>query len=837
MFASIKLPLIILLVSISPASVIAGNNSGSAFSTWPDTGQTKCYNDTIEIPCPAEGDPFYGQDAQYAGPNRSYTVLGGGKVVQDNVTGLVWEMKGKMDGFQDYSNPNDADNTYTWCDTNPETNGGNVGTCGNHDTQDFIEQLNSSSYGGYSDWRLPTIKELATLADLGRKYPAIDPVFTATTQTDYYWSSTTFSNLNGKSWLVYFGVGNVLNGHKLNDHYARAVRGGNVPSKDRFIDNGDGTVTDSVTCLQWQKMPMDTNSDGAPDRLTWKQSLWAAENLTLAGKSDWRLPNIYEQLSLVDFSRYSPALDSALAATMQPLYSSYYWSSTTSTFYTTSSLYSDSAWLLFFHDGTASPSGEYLHNKIISYYGWAVRGRQCEELIAQARPKQAISDSVTGTGRKAVVLTHGWNSNVNAWAVGMANKICIDLGGTLTGEGEYHGYTSNITHYCSSLDWDVFVYDWKPDSATLVPWSAWANATEHGINLGKEIAKKKYIHVHFLAHSAGSMLIDSAKNYLQTIPDVPFIHLTFFDAYDPFAQIKDGVQLSAYGAGAGWVDNYVDKRTLDTLFANIMDGTKLLMPSAYNVDVTKWDIRQEPLPPAAALFRHEWPYIFYEQSTFLPMIYDLGYQLSLENGKNFPNSSRLTNSVCTLPKQSVGITPLMCESIQQVPPMEEKVEKIYTVGDQKAVILQLANSITGVISFFKDPISGLFKYWILQTGSPVWSKMTLNIKEPVNSLSFDYEFLSKPEAEGYVTIFVDNNIVGHIDQRNVNSSGVHSSDRMYVGALAPGVHTVAIRIDPYSTVHSSVRLTNLKLAQIEFEKGEEFPWEMFMPAIKGKHMR
>ena len=42
----------------------------------PDTGQTKCYNNTEEIPCPQPGEDFYGQDAQYAGPARSYTKLG-----------------------------------------------------------------------------------------------------------------------------------------------------------------------------------------------------------------------------------------------------------------------------------------------------------------------------------------------------------------------------------------------------------------------------------------------------------------------------------------------------------------------------------------------------------------------------------------------------------------------------------------------------------------------------------------------------------------------------------------------------------------------------------------
>ncbi|HJN16053.1 MAG TPA: hypothetical protein QGH10_11200 [Armatimonadota bacterium] len=37
-----------------------------------DTGQTKCYSEAQEIPGPAEGARFYGQDAQYAGTPASY---------------------------------------------------------------------------------------------------------------------------------------------------------------------------------------------------------------------------------------------------------------------------------------------------------------------------------------------------------------------------------------------------------------------------------------------------------------------------------------------------------------------------------------------------------------------------------------------------------------------------------------------------------------------------------------------------------------------------------------------------------------------------------------------
>ena len=130
----------LIVVCIVPELVLAGNNSGAAFSTWPDTGQTTCYDASGNVldPCPAQGESFHGQDAQYRGPARSYTSLGNGSMARDNVTGLIWEVKQAKDGTVDYTNPHDADNRYTWCDTNPDTNGGSEGTCGTNDTEDFI---------------------------------------------------------------------------------------------------------------------------------------------------------------------------------------------------------------------------------------------------------------------------------------------------------------------------------------------------------------------------------------------------------------------------------------------------------------------------------------------------------------------------------------------------------------------------------------------------------------------------------------------------------------------------------------------------------------------------
>ena len=63
----------------------------------------------------------------------------------------------------------------------------------------------------------------------------------------------------------------------------------------RFIDNGDGTVTDGETGLVWQK-------DSAPERITWLEAQEYVQQLNetgFAGHNDWRLPNNQELTSLM----------------------------------------------------------------------------------------------------------------------------------------------------------------------------------------------------------------------------------------------------------------------------------------------------------------------------------------------------------------------------------------------------------------------------------------------------------------------------------------------------------------------------------------------------------
>jgi 6-phosphogluconolactonase (cycloisomerase 2 family) len=347
--------------------------AGPQTHPFPDTGQSKCYDNSVEITCPRPGEDFYGQDGQHWGLARSYTKLGmngvelpdtatqaqGWIMTRDNTTGLIWELKTDDGGIHD------KDNLYTWCDANPATNGGNQGTCGDGtDTGDFITSLNNANFGGYGDWRLPAVKELSFLVN--RSIPSPGPVvcadFFSDTGPSSYWSSSTRVDFPEHAWHVDFADGGVSSFGKSNSYYARAVRSGQPEAANRFVDNLDGTVTDIETGLMWQQAT-------APGTYTWKQALAYVQTLnsqSFAGHNDWRLPDVNELQSLVDYSQHHPPIDT-----------DFFPDCTTSGYVTstTDASNTDSAWRVYFGLGTVYAAHELdKNNKLDSDYVRGVRG-------------------------------------------------------------------------------------------------------------------------------------------------------------------------------------------------------------------------------------------------------------------------------------------------------------------------------------------------------------------------------------------------------------------------------------------------------------------------------
>jgi hypothetical protein len=132
-------------------------------------------------------------------------------------------------------------------------------------------------------------------------------------------------------------------------------QGVNVPGP-RFTDGGDGTVTDNSTNLIWTK-----DAQQIKGTMKWSAALAACNNLNFAGHTDWRLPNVKELLSLIDYGAQDPALPPGHPFVNVQLI--FYW--TSSTYEATT----DHAWGVYVYNGYV-----YNYHKITRAYVWPVRG-------------------------------------------------------------------------------------------------------------------------------------------------------------------------------------------------------------------------------------------------------------------------------------------------------------------------------------------------------------------------------------------------------------------------------------------------------------------------------
>jgi Protein of unknown function (DUF1566) len=147
------------------------------------------------------------------------------------------------------------------------------------------------------------------------------------------------------------------------------LRAGVAWPTPRFTDNGNGTVADHLTGLIWLQ-----NADCDALRNTdWATAVFNADSLasgqcdlsdgSIAG--DWRLPNVKELQSLIDFGQSNPALPPGHPV-LRVRFNGPYWSSTTR---------ADNqalAWYVFLGDGQAVAAGKV--GALGPFFVWPVRG-------------------------------------------------------------------------------------------------------------------------------------------------------------------------------------------------------------------------------------------------------------------------------------------------------------------------------------------------------------------------------------------------------------------------------------------------------------------------------
>jgi hypothetical protein len=181
---------------------IIGTYEGAGGTSYviPKTSQTALYVTDYPTAGSTEGcDGWYQK-----GTARSFTVSAPGpvneEVVTDNITGLMWVRDANGRGCNYYGG------ILTW-----------------EAAIAFCENL---SFAGYSDWRLPNVRELQSIVDYGSSGPPINLTYFPNTYPVGYWSSTTFTPNTGNAWIVFFYNGDVLSEIKDSAYNVRPVRGG-----------------------------------------------------------------------------------------------------------------------------------------------------------------------------------------------------------------------------------------------------------------------------------------------------------------------------------------------------------------------------------------------------------------------------------------------------------------------------------------------------------------------------------------------------------------------------------------------------------------------------------
>ncbi|MCW5577042.1 MAG: CotH kinase family protein [Dokdonella sp.] len=101
------------------------------------------------------------------------------------------------------------------------------GTALSYNWQNALKEVrtrNQQNWHGHGDWRLPNVKELASLIEIGSAWPALDATTSPNAPPTAHWSSTTDDKVWRMAWAAFFGTGNVFAKDKATTAALRLVR-------------------------------------------------------------------------------------------------------------------------------------------------------------------------------------------------------------------------------------------------------------------------------------------------------------------------------------------------------------------------------------------------------------------------------------------------------------------------------------------------------------------------------------------------------------------------------------------------------------------------------------
>jgi hypothetical protein len=119
-----------------------------------------------------------------------------------------------------------VDNPGSWRQTIWTASAANLTTPATMTWANAVSNSAALEYAGFSDWRLPNVRELVSIADYSVDLPAINTTYFPNTKNSWYWLSTTLSPYSGGAFVLDGALGEILDGDKTSSYYVRPVRGG-----------------------------------------------------------------------------------------------------------------------------------------------------------------------------------------------------------------------------------------------------------------------------------------------------------------------------------------------------------------------------------------------------------------------------------------------------------------------------------------------------------------------------------------------------------------------------------------------------------------------------------
>jgi len=441
------------------------------------------------------------------------------------------------------------------------------------------------------------------------------------------------------------------------------------------------------------------------------------------------------------------------------------------------------------HVGSARVSSRYGWNTTNAGFGTGFRvvlSPAWIEIIEQQPKKPTYSPGPEKLPGKdsLIVVTHGWQPKWETpqmdWVTDATNLITQHL-------------------KAKGLDnWQVHAHDWMEKAHVVFADSALERADEEGKKLGQYLSDKNFDHIHFIAHSAGSALIQAAIEKIKENNRRVVIHSTFLDAY---VGVKYGGK-NRYGQKSDWSEHYysVDKRTVltDKILANTI-----------NVDVTFIDPNKFKLPvgaPAQAggyiaqtcfqtVSSHDWPHDFYIHTITKrdwSEARGFGFSLAREGGDwNTAMTYNANSKPIVLGKEDPT-----CLGV----PGQKATHSIPAIDFSKA---DTVKSPTGIVTPKGTEV-------ILQTGSPVWVTIPTQISTQINFVSFEATFAGNKEC--LLSAYWDTNIIGSID-----GSLVPPAVQKYtfvIPTTSDNGKNIGFRLDSFSNVPSQISINNVVLGYI-----------------------